>query len=420
MTSWRETDEQAQVDLELLDSRPATGLGETTAVRRTSSWPVLVLIATLLIFTGYAAKRGGTGPDAAVPTTPSTYVPAIVPEIAAEGESEFFERGSGIADDRVYVLSIPVGSSAWDPEMYLIDGDSEMTRLLGREMWSGVGSLSRLSPGEDRFPILTTSSGLVLVTLDGIVLQDRDLALPAEFLAEGIAVMEGPTTAQIWILGSSERTVELYDVENRQSLGMWNLTTLGRTVTSVQNGLLIGPTLAANRTSSLAWFPEKSPIILNESDGLVFMGAGGSVVVMASRDELFVYDLDLFVPQDDPATNPQPPLGVLDPLRLPIPAEHLRGSSVSPDGAVIALTVVTPLTEPNRILVTDLSTGERVSEIPEALEFQYRWSSPVTLLFMRPDWPQFALVEHDIETRIDRHLLSFADLHWWYAVDSQS
>ncbi len=397
---------------------------ERATVTRGSRWPLILLAA--LVTLGLAAllrnpssggtsdrldeaageaadaserSQAGAGTAIGSGSTTTSSLPGYG-EGFIEPDLEY-ETTQGFDPDRddLYLLSVPVGLSAFDPEVVVLGTDTPLERRLGAELWSGVGTLTRLNPGEDRHPMLVTDDALVFASLDGVLVQDDRLAEPVRNLGPGIAVLPGPTSNEVWILGTAERTVRLVDVSSEADSGPITIDDIGRPLASAGDGLVLAPKTTP-ASDFLFWQPDVDPITFADSAGSAYLGAGGSAVVFGRADSMLVYDID------DPATS----------IEVPLPVERPWGSSVSPDGSLIALTVITPLTEPNEVFIADLTSGEVVTEIGSALQFQYRWSGPSTLLYMQPDWPSFRLVERDAVAGTDRNLLRFPGLNWWYAV----
>lgn len=390
---------------------------ERATVTTGSRWP-LVLLAALIVVgvaalvrnpspgTPDGAEEVADGDGAIAGATETTTAPTTSSSLPGYGEGYVepdleYEITQGFDPERddLYLLSVPVGLSAFDPEVVALGTAEPLERRLGADLWSGVGTLTRLNPGEDRHPMLLTDEALVFASLDGVLVQDDDLADPVRNIGPGIAVLPGPTSNQVWVLGTAERTVRLVDVSTNADSGAIPIDDIGRPLASAADGLVLAPKSTPARDFVL-WRPDADSIAFEGSAGTAYLGAGGSAVVFGRADSMLVYDVG------DPSTS----------IEVPLAVERPWGSSVSPDGSLIALTVITPLTEPNEVVIADLTTGEVVTEIGSALQFQYRWSGPGTLLYMQPDWPSFRLVERDADAGTDRNLLRFPGLNWWYAV----
>ncbi len=399
---------------------PATHDGQTSstsfAVERRSLWPILALVAAVAAVLLWTSGQPAPPPEAAtaeiseVPTATALIEP---PSDAASTEPSLERLGGLAPDDRFYLVPIPTSDfSAFEANVLSVGADEFQGRELGFRMFSGGGASVRLNPGVDRHPLITTNQGLVIVGVGEIYLQDADLLRPAESVGEGIGALPGPNPNSIWILGTAERTVELYDLSNRRSVTTYSLEGKGRPLSAVDTGLVLADRQLSPGNDFLFWDPIHGLIELEGTDDVEFYGANGSTVVFGTATELVVFDVGgLNVNRRQELDN-----GKLTGRRLASDLEGVWGSSLSPDGSLLAATVLTPLTEPNIIKLIDVETGEVRNTIQNALEFQYRWSGPDTLVYMRPDWPAAILAERDSNTGVDRQVMWLNSFAWWYGI----
>ncbi len=384
-------------------------------------WRVLALVAAAGF--GYLLAQGGSPGSTNELATPVTTSPGTPAPEAGSSETERttsslprygeepaatdldYEITAGFdpAIDRLYLLSIPIGRSAFDPELISLGQNEPVERRLGSQSWNGIGAPSLQSPGEDRHPLTIASDGVAIVTLDGVLFQEGSLAEQPRNLGPGIAVLSGPDADSVWILGTAERTARLVNVTDSTldiTANQFDISDVGRPLASASDGLVFTPRGSPDR-DNFYWTPDSDPEPFVGSAGAEFLGADGDTVVYGTADSMLVYDTN----SPDEART------------VPLPIESPLASSVSPGGDLIALSLITPLTDPNIVVIVDLSTGEVVSEIKSALQYQYRWSGPDTLLYLLPEWPAFRLVERDTVDGTDRNLLRFPSLDWWYNVD---
>ncbi len=401
------------------DGGPPTDQGDTSStsfnVERRSLWPILGLVAAVAAVLLWSSNQSPAPPDAATAEVTETPTATVQVESPPDSTTEpSLERLGGLAsDDRFYLVPIPTSDfSAFEANVLSVGSDEFQGRELGFRMFSGGGASVRLNPGVDRHPLITTNKGLVIVGVGEIYLQDADLLRPAESLGEGIGALPGPNPNSIWILGTAERTVELYDLSNRRSVTTYSLEGKGRPLSAVDTGLVLADRQLSPGNDFLFWDPLLGLIELDGTDDVEFYGANGSVVVFGTESELVIFDVGgLDMNRRQELDN-----GKLTGRRVDSDLGDVWGSSLSPDGSLLAATVLTPLTEPNIIKLIDVETGEVRNTIQNALEFQYRWSGPDTLVYMRPDWPAAILAERDSNTGVDRQVMWLNSFAWWYGI----
>lgn len=307
--------------------------------------------------------------------------------------------GSRSFDGQLYFLPAPPQGSSFVPDVTsLVDGRF-VDRTLGERLPSGRGfDAFPGEPGERREVLIPTVAGLVIVTNGELRVLDQRLESETIDLGIGLAAMSTPDRASLWAFGSAERAVRLIDLADGSTTEWFDINDVGRPVAAVGDGLLVSTLGRDDAGGYVFWLPDADPVPLPGSAGLDFAGAAGDRVVFHGPEGFQIHDVGEF---DDVWRSDGP--------------STLRTSALSPSGRYLAHDVVTPLDEPNRIDVLDLETGVTVDSIETALEIGYQWSDDSSLLYMRPEWPSFTLVERSVTTGADLDLVFFPDLSWWYA-----
>lgn len=285
-----------------------------------------------------------------------------------------------------------------DRDIHTITDGALTIRGAGREL-SSLGRLNALysNPGERRDYILATNGGTVVTALGEAEYLPYDSSDSPVALGEGFGALTGPDDTTVWLLTSAERLARLVDLSSGDELLTVDLTENGRVLDSAGNGLVL-TTPGDPSAGFIFWTPELIQPFPGTA-GAAFIGAALDTVVFALDGNFLVFDL-----QDLSAT----------PRFVPNPEPTLYRTTVSPDGNLLAASVVTPITEPNRIMILDLSDGREVHRITNSIEVLFQWSSPSRLFYFRPDWPAVDLAERDVFVGVDANVVRFDDLSWWY------
>ncbi len=278
--------------------------------------------------------------------------------------------------------------------------------LSTRSIDGSLSSLGRLDsffgqPGERREYLLAMAEGVVITSLGEAAYYSYDPATPAVALGEGFAAFRGPQSDQVWLLTSAENDARLVDRRSGE-LAVLDLRTAGRVLDSAGDGL-VSETATPEGPSFALLRPELEGATFSGATGMSFLGSGSDAVVFGNEEEL------LILSAADPA---QPGRSVNN------PEEDIFRSTVSPDGRLLAASVVTSVSQPNRIVIIDLATGVEVGRSENSIEVLFQWSSPGTLVYLRPDWPAVDLVERNVELGSNLNLVHFPDLSWWYSAAS--
>lgn len=305
----------------------------------------------------------------------------------------------GEYDGRLYFLPAPPLGTTIVPDITSLEDGNLVARTLGEPLPRGRGfDAYPGQPGERREVLLPAPAGLVIVTSGQIRLLDHSLEGGIVDLGPGLAAMLAPDRNSLWVFSSAERMVRRVDLLDLTSGPELLLADVGRPLAAVGDGLLLS-TSGREESADLAYWTEDGTLTpLTGTGGMELAGAAGERVVLWDGARLSIYDL-----------------GDLESARLLAGPAEMRTSTLSPGGRYLAHEVTTALAVPNRIEILDLETGQRVDSIENTLGIGYQWSEEGRLLYMRPDWPTFTLVERDIRTTADLELVFFPDLSWLYA-----
>lgn len=294
-------------------------------------------------------------------------------------------------------------SAVVSPLHTLVDGEAS-----ARELEIQIDSLGQLStfypdPGERREYLLATQGGTVLTSIGQAEYLPFDVDAAGVPLGEGFAALPGPDAETVWLLTSAERSARLVELSSGDEVLSVDLDAEGRPLDAAGSGLIVS-TLDAPDADFSFWTPTEGSRPFVGTNGAVYVGAADRVAVFASGSEFLIADLD------DPANPPR---------RVPNREPAIYRTSVSPDGRLLAASVVTGITEPNRIVIIDLADGSETHRIASSIEALFQWSSPTRLIYLRPDWPAMDIAERDIVAGIDLNLVRLDDLTWWYSAYEQ-
>ncbi len=380
-------------------------------VRRSLVFPSVIAGLAVVTFAWLLTRSPASTEIAAPPTTAATTTTELELEPGVD-PPDADERGSfrllGAARDpgrRVAFMQLSLNRSRpIDTNVHIVD-DGDLRSI---ELSESLQALGRIDngmehAGEIRAYILTLEHG-VLFTNRGRVSHQQVLtgAEPTD-LGRGFSFFRGPDTSSAWILGSAERSARLVSISETGEvveLRQLDLGDLGRPVDAVGDRLILG-LLGTDPDNGFGVSAPDGYAPITETQGLTYLGAGADVVVFGDGDELLLKSLS------DP-TRPG--------RRVTVSSPSLHRTRVSPDGRLLVASVVTDLTEPNRLVIFDLETGQELDRVSSAVEIAFRWSSPTSVVYLRPDWPEVDLVEREIDTGIDRNLVHFDDLSWWFSV----
>lgn len=386
----------------------------STEVRRRSGWPIAGVVAIVVGGVLWASNRTGTEPDASVADQPTATV-VVESEIAGTSQEEqpaVDRLADLVANDRLYLVPVLTADPDIKNNNVLVVGLDEY-RGRAFDFRASIGGVSAFDPGIDRNPLLITNQGLVVVGTEGIYLQDTELSEPALAIGEGSGALAGPNDNSIWILGPGEETVELYDLSSRRSITEYSIASKGQPLMSVATGIVLANESASPTSDFVYWEPIHGLLELADTKDLEFYGANGSTAIFGNKAELVVFDMSgLTMTRRQELVD-----GQLAGTRVPTNLGEVSGSSLSPDGTLLAATIVRPFPEAVVINLVDTQTGTTVGTIPSALQSQYRWSGPATLLYMRPGFPGTLLAERNTQTGIDRDLLSLTGAAWRYVAE---
>ncbi len=316
--------------------------------------------------------------------------------------------GADVADLRLHIVQLPFNRGPRDAIVHrYVDGGLMSVPAVEPLFSNGRLEALRSQPGDIRDYLLSTPAGLV-ITSAGIASLHDPVNGTSEPFAEGIAALPGSDPETFWLFTSAERSVHLVEVggdEGPVVSAPFDLESVGRPLGSTGDGLVVRLDGAGTPGDLAVWRPDASLVTLPETAEVAYLGAGGETVVLARDGMLEIID----------AADPEP--GVRRVATEPL--DRVHRAVVSPDGRRLAVSILTDLTEANRIDVIDLDDGRRLSRISPAIELFFRWADTGTLVYMEPDLPAFELVAREVTSGEDRRLARFDDLTWWFATDGR-
>ncbi|MEM9608176.1 MAG: hypothetical protein AAGA99_12195 [Actinomycetota bacterium] len=380
-------------------------------VERGGPQPALIVLAVLAVVAVLWGLTGGDDDEADETAPTSTPPEEATAETAASptvvgGLMPRAEMLPGFVDTyRLVLLEGPFGFGTVEPTVSSFVGREVTTRLLGSEIFVG-GDPVRTHPGERRAPLVVADDSIAVLSEGRVVLLDIELAGEPFDLGPGIAVLEGTDDDEIWVLGSAEETARRIDVRNPAGGRTFDLDDLGRPIAAVGDGLLLSVGAGAARGLGY-WRPDAPLVVLEGSERGRYLGNGAADVVIAVGEELVVFDLTAADAPDGPTARR---LGV-DPTTIDVAA-------VAPDGRSVAFDVPGPITERGTIRVVGLDDGAVIDEIRTGFPLQFQWSGATRLLHLQPELPETLLVERDLETGVDRPLVSLPGLSWFWFFDT--
>ncbi len=368
-----------------------------------------VVAALVVVAFGLGRRTGsssGTEGTSVVDIVPSTTSTTVV-DSADDGPSFRILAGADVEDLRLHVVRLPFNRGPRDAVVHrYLDGQLLAVAAVEPLFSNGRVETLRSQPGDVRDYLLATPAGLV-ITSAGVASLHDPVTGSSRVFADGIATLPGPDPRTFWLFTSAERSVHRVElsVDGTPVLSEpFPLDVVGRPLASTGDGLVVRLSGDGRPGDLGVWWPDRKPITLIDSAEAVFLGAGGGTVALLRGDELEV------IAADEPE----------EAVRFSIDdVERIHRSTVSPDGRLLAVSILTDLTEANRIEILELETGRRVERISPAIELFFRWADTGTLVFMEPDLPAFELVARDVATGEDRRLARFDDLTWWFATEGR-